>query len=303
MTRIVSIGECMVEFAPSGADGAFRMGFAGDTMNTAWYLRRRLTRSVTVDFLTAVGTDGMSDHMIGFLERAGIGVAHIARRSDRTVGLYVIQLEHGERSFSYWRGESAARTLACADADLSRALRGATMAYFSGITLAILPAPDRNRLLDRLRDFRAAGGTVAFDPNLRPRLWDTTRDMTDAVTYAAAVCDIVLPSFEDEAAWFGDTAPTDTARRYAASGAGLVVVKNGPGTILACDNGTMTRHDPTPVADIVDTTAAGDSFNAGLLAGRIEGLPLAAAIRAAADLAARVVQSRGALISDPVFNA
>lgn len=299
MTRIVSIGECMVEFAPSGTDGTFRMGFAGDTMNTAWYLRRCLPRSAEVDFLTAVGRDPVSDQMIGFLDRAGIGVAHIARRSDRTVGLYVIQLENGERSFSYWRGESAARGLAGPDADLAGALAGAGMAYFSGITLAILPPPDRTRLLDSLRAFRAGGGTVAFDPNLRPRLWDTPAEMTDAVMQAAAVSDIVLPSFEDEAAWFTDTAPEDTARRYADRGAGLVVVKNGPGAILARDDGTMTRHDPTPVARIVDTTAAGDSFNAGLLAGRLEGLPLSGSIRAAADLAARVVQSRGALISAP----
>lgn len=290
----------MVEFAPSGVDGAFRMGFAGDTMNTAWYLKRRLPRSAEVDFLTAVGTDRVSDRMIAFLEDAGIGVAHIARRPDRTVGLYVIQLENGERSFSYWRGQSAARSLACADANLPGALAGATMAYFSGITLAILSVSDRTHLLDNLRALRASGGTIAFDPNLRPGLWQAREDMTEVVTRAAAVSDIVLPSFEDEAVWFGDATPEATARRYASSGARLVVVKNGPNSILVCDSGVLSWHDPTPVTEIVDTTAAGDSFNAGFLASHLEGMHLADSIRAGADLAAKVVQLRGALISDPV---
>ena len=38
--RVLAIGECMAELAPSDTDGDFRLGFAGDTFNTAWYLAR-----------------------------------------------------------------------------------------------------------------------------------------------------------------------------------------------------------------------------------------------------------------------
>jgi 2-dehydro-3-deoxygluconokinase len=299
VSRIVSIGECMVELAPTGDAGTFRMGFAGDTMNTAWYLRRRLpgggAGGWAVDYLTAVGTDGVSDRMVAFLAETGIGTGHIARRVDRTVGLYLIELgAGGERSFAYWRGQSAARTLASDPAALAVALGGARVAYLSGITLAILPEDDRARLLAALAAFRAGGGTVAFDPNLRPRLWPSGDAMCAAVMQAAAVADIALPSFEDEARWFGDADPAATLARY--GGVATVVVKDGAGPVLWRDGAETGQHATAPVAEVVDTTAAGDSFNAGFLAARLTGAATAAAVSAGAALAARVIAGRGALV-------
>ncbi len=298
MTRIVAIGECMVEMAPTAGAGTYQMGFAGDTMNTAWYLRGLLTLSDQVDFLSAVGTDAISDRMIGFLQNAGIGVDHIARRPDRTIGLYMIQLQNGERSFNYWRGQSAARRLAQDRNALTHALIGADIAYFSGITLAILPPSERANLLEALRDFRVTGGSVMFDPNLRPHLWETPDEMTQAVSEAAKVCDVVLPSFEDEAAWFSDADPVATAHRYAQRGAGTVVVKNGAGRILVLHDSGITEFDPVVVNNVLDSTAAGDSFNAGFLASRIAGQTVAQSVHAASALASKVIQHRGALVTD-----
>lgn len=296
MTRIVSIGEAMVEMAPSGQENTYLRGFAGDTMNTAWYLRRLLPRNDSVDYLTAVGTDLISDQMVEFLADAGLGTHGISRLSDRTVGLYMIQLTDGERSFSYWRSQSAARMLANDPATLAQALNDADIAYFSGITIAILPEPDRLAFLDALRAVSARGGKVVFDPNLRPRLWPSTSVMTAAIMQAATVSDIVLPSHDDEVDWFGDADPEATAIRYRDAGASCVVVKNGAGPISVWDADKMHKFDPFTVAQIVDTTAAGDSFNAGFLASRISGETLEKSIYAGAGLAAKVIQKRGALV-------
>lgn len=299
MTRIVSIGECMVEMAPSGTGpDDYRMGFAGDTMNTAWYLRRLLGTPFEVDYLTAVGTDATSDRMLSFMRDAGIGTDHISRRPDRTVGLYMVQLQDGERSFSYWRGQSAARTLAEDAGTLRQALTGARVAYFSGITIAVLPPDDRTRFLGVLAEHRADGGQIVFDPNLRPRLWNSPRDMTEAIMAAAEVSSLILPSFDDEATFFGDGAPADTVQRYEARGAEEIVVKNGAGQILASSNGSTSTHTPDVIGDVVDTTAAGDSFNAGYLAARLHGQDVSDALRQGATLAAKVVQARGALVTD-----
>jgi 2-dehydro-3-deoxygluconokinase len=294
--RVISIGECMVEMGPAAEPGLFRMGFAGDTFNTAWYLRHRLPPEWHVDYLSAVGTDGISATMATFMEDAGIRTAHLARLPDATVGLYLIELKNGERSFAYWRGQSAARRLAEDHARLRDALSGASLAYLSGITLAILPPPDRARLLAALADYRAKGGRVAFDPNLRLRLWPSPAAMTEAVTEAARLADIALPSFEDDAAAFGDADLEGTARRYAALGVTEVIVKNGAGRISALVEGAWHTHDPIPAAEVVDTTAAGDSFNAGYLAARLTGAPVAEALAAGSTLAARVVGGRGALV-------
>ena len=296
MTRITAIGECMVELAPASTPGDFRMGFAGDTLNTAWYLRRLLPPADTIDYMTAVGTDAVSDDMVAFLANAGLGTRHILRRTDATVGLYMIRLADGERSFSYWRDKSAARTLARDPADLTRALAAADIAYLSGITLAILSPAHRDTLTDALATFRADGGQVVFDPNLRPRLWDSPDTMRDAVMQAAGHSDVVLPSHDDEAAWFGDTDIAATAHRYAQAGAACVVVKNGPGPMLTLTGGVSQRHATVTVDTVVDTTAAGDSFNAGYLAARMKGADQTAAVRQGATLAARVIGARGALV-------
>lgn len=300
MTRIVCIGECMVEMAPLDTVGTYRMGFAGDTLNTAWYLAKLLGDRAQIGYFTAVGTDSLSDHMLDFLGSAKIETTFILRRAEQTVGLYMIQLQDGERSFNYWRGQSAARTLAQSGKDITKALDSADIAYFSGITLAILPEQDRDTLLEQLQDFGARGGQVVFDPNLRPKLWPDTATMTSAIIKAALCSHVVLPSHEDEATWFGDATPIDTAKRYTDLGASIVVVKNGPGEIILHTERGAQHLAPTHVVNVVDTTAAGDSFNAGFLAARCTGLSPEHAVDTGAQLAARVVTHRGALVPEAI---
>lgn len=291
----LAIGECMVEMAPQEG-GLYAMGFAGDTFNTAWYARRCLPADWRVGYLTAVGTDAVSDRMVAFMAGAGIDTGAVARDPARTVGLYLISLTGAERSFAYWRGQSAARALAADAARLEAALEGVRLAYLSGITLAILEAEARARLLAALQRARGAGTIVAFDPNLRPRLWADTDAMRRAIMQGAALADVVLPSHDDEAVHFGDANPAATAARYVGAGAGLVVVKDGAGEVLALDRGQEVRFQPTPVAQVVDTTAAGDSFNAGFLAAWLTGADLTGAMAAGAKLAGRVIGARGALV-------
>jgi 2-dehydro-3-deoxygluconokinase len=293
LRRMVAIGEAMVEMAPL-ASGEYRMGFAGDTLNTAWYARKVFPGDWSVDYFTALGMDAVSDRMVGFLAAAGIGVDHVARLAGRTVGLYLIELTEGERSFAYWRGQSAARLLADS-ALLARGLDGAGVVYLSGITLAILEGEGRTVLFDALRAARDAGAAVVFDPNLRPRLWADTATMCAVVMEAAALSDIVLPSHEDEAAFFGDNDVAVTAARYAGAGAGLVVVKNGDGEMMTLEGGVVGLHAAEAGVQVVDSTAAGDSFNAGFLAAWLTGGDVAVAVRAGARLAARVIGQRGAL--------
>lgn len=298
MNRIVSIGECMGELSETGTPGALAMGFAGDTLNTAWYLRRKLPSDWAVDYMTAVGTDGLSNRLVAFLAGEGIGTEHIQRLTDKTIGLYYIELRNGERSFTYWRSDSAARRLASDVARLESALHGASIAYWSGITLAILAPADRAALSEALQRFAARGGKVMFDPNLRPRLWENADSMREWITHAAAISDLCLPSHEDEASWFGDGDAEATARRYQQAGAKRVVVKNGAGDLSLMDrDGTLKTLPVEPADNVVDTTAAGDSFNAGFIAAELAGATIEEAARAGSALARRVIGARGALVS------
>lgn len=295
-SKFLAIGECMVEMAPTG-EGTFSMGFAGDTLNTAWYVRKALPQDWSVGYYTAVGADQVSAQMTEFLDRAGIETAQIRKLDDRTVGLYMIQLKDGERSFAYWRSQAAARCLADDLASLSAAIEGAGLIYFSGITLAILPPEGRRTFFSALKAARSKGAKTAFDPNLRPRLWENEETMRSVVTEAAGLCDFVMPSFEDEEACFGDDTPSASADRYLAAGAKMVVVKNGPQEVVVATVDERTAFSPAPVKEVVDTTAAGDSFNAAFLAEYLTTANICASVTAGARLAGTVIQHRGALVN------
>ena len=296
--RFLSIGECMVELAQTG-DDTYRRGFAGDTFNTAWYARRLLPPDWTVSYASCIGADAVSDEMAAFMQSAGIDTSTLRRVPDRTVGLYMISVEHGERSFSYWRSQSAARAVAEDPAWLAEVLSGCEVLYFSGITLAILPPDHRQTLCQAIAKARANGALVAFDTNLRPRLWGSEAAMKEGITLGASVADIVLPSFDEETGLFGDATPQETVARYRDGGAKIVAVKNGGGELSLWDSDTGGFSlSAQPVQRVVDTTAAGDSFGAGFLAGLATGHTAEDAARAAMELAAKVIQARGALVPE-----
>lgn len=289
-----AIGEAMVEMAPVG-DGLYRRGFAGDTFNTAWHVAQWLGMRAEVGMITRLGEDRLSDAFVHAMAEDGMSVSGISRDPARSMGLYMIELDGVERSFHYWRDTSAARHLADDPAFLARALQGVGLVHLSGITLAILSPDGRDRLLAALADFRAAGGVVAFDPNIRPRLWASLDEMRAAVTRMLGQTDIALPSLDDERAFFGDPDAWATVRRLQACGVGEVVVKDGSGPVILAADGSVTGYPTPPVAKIVDTTGAGDAFNAGYLAARMMGQTAADCVGAGQRMAAAVLSQHGAL--------
>jgi 2-dehydro-3-deoxygluconokinase len=299
--RLLSIGECMVELSQAG-EGLLRKGFAGDTFNTAWYARACLPEDWSVDYFTVLGDDPMSTEMLEMMRQAGIGTDAIRRIEGKTPGLYLITLKNGERTFSYWRDMAAAKKLAD-DADhLRTAIESADIVYFSGITLGILAPEAIETLLSELRRARAAGKLVAFDPNIRPRLFPAGpagRDtMLRTIEAGARAASLVLPSFDDEKTHFGDRTVADSIARYHALGVGDVVVKNGADGVTLSFTGRTLDHVPSvATANVVDTTSAGDSFNGGFLSRLVSGASPAEAAAYGAAVAAVVIGHHGALIS------
>lgn len=294
--RLLSIGECMVELSQAG-EGLLRRGFAGDTFNAAWYARACLPAEWNVDYFTALGDDPMSSEMLSFMKSAGIGTEAIRRIPGRTPGLYLITLRNGERTFSYWRDTAAARRLAD-DADhLRRCIEAADIVYFSGITLGILTPEANDTLLAELRRARAAGKRIAFDPNIRPRLWSDRETMLRTISDGARAANLVLPSFDDETAHFGDASVEDTIARYHGLGVEGVVVKNGEHGATLSFGGPATHVPAVTAPQVVDTTSAGDSFNGGFLSGLVRGASPEEAAAYGAAVASVVIGHHGALIS------
>ena len=301
MSRFVSVGECMIEMS-GGEDGNYRLGYAGDTLNTAWYARARLPADWDVDYVTALGDDLYSQQMVDFFAGNGIGIGHIQKIDGKRPGLYLIHQADGDRHFTYWRGQSAAKQMADQPGALTAAFEGSDIAYFSGISLAILNARGRGKLLNAIHQARQNGARVAFDPNERPALWTSPKVMGSTITAAATIADIVLPTFPDEAALFGDATPEAVAERYLGWGAEEVVVKNGGEPAYVASREAAGWVAPKPGAVSVDPTGAGDSFNGAYLAARARGLSPMDAAAAAHATAAIVIGHRGALVPHEVLD-
>lgn len=297
--HVLAIGECMAEFAPADMAGTYRLGFAGDTFNTAWYLAR-CASNIHVSYLTMVGEDPISTNLRAFMADSGIDDRFLRTHPDRTIGLYMISLQDGERNFTYWRGQSAARMLADDPEYLAQAIDAVDIVYFSGITLAILSEQARTTLLSALQNAREIGKCIVFDPNLRPVLWASADQMTDVIMKGAAISNIACPSFEDEATYFGDRTPHETAKRYLGAGVTTVVVKNGPGPVIYAEGQHFGQAAVRPLEAVTDTTAAGDSFDAGLLAAHVAGTSLTDAVAYACQVSRIVVQHKGALVDAPL---
>jgi len=294
--RAICVGEAVIELK-RGADGRFALSCGGDAFNTAIYIARA---GINVAFATALGDDPYSESIVALASAEGIASNLMLRVPGRLPALCLAENEPaGERRFRYWREGAPVRQLfELADwMRLAESLTTAKLIYFSGITLSLFSTTSLSRFLAVLEVARRQGTKVAFDGNFRPHGWsgDLPRARTVFIETLKRV-DIALPAFDDEAVLWGDPSPEATVARLQAFGIGEIVVKNGPNSALVATSGAQ-EFVPVPEVFVpVDTTAAGDGFNAGYLAARLNGDAPAQAAGAAHRLAGNVIRHPGALV-------
>ncbi|HDY7718179.1 sugar kinase [Vibrio vulnificus] len=313
MKHIAIIGECMIELNGKPF-GSMHQTFGGDTLNAAVYLSRGCEANsksdeVKVSYVTALSNDPISTGMLTRWQEEGISTDLVLRDETRTPGLYLIQLDdQGERTFLYWRNQSAARYLLQHPnfGMVKQALTQVDAVFLSGISLAILPDEDRISLLNLLVELKAQGVEIAFDSNFRPALWPQDNNLTVKNVYQAMyqLTDVALVTFDDEQLIWGDETPEQTIGRLTSLGVGKCIVKLGADGCLVQDStnqGSGTALAPQavptqPVVQVVDTTSAGDSFNGGFLSAYLAGADLETSCQRGNALAGAVIQHRGAII-------
>ncbi|WP_299941851.1 sugar kinase [uncultured Nitratireductor sp.] len=296
--RVACIGECLIELSNvQFADRTSLIGIAGDTLNTAVHLSRLFPQDrFEISYLTVLGQDNLSAQMVDFMASEGLNVDQVGRHPARLPGIYAIETRpDGERSFQYWRERSAARTLFQGAGPSLNDLENYDLIYLSGITLAILPENIRNDLIARCGELKSRGATIVFDPNYRPALWRdpaTARQTFEAVW---KVVSIGLPSYDDEICLWAALCPQEVADRISAFGVEEVAVKNGAKGPTLSSQKTIDKNDFGPADKVVDTTGAGDAFNAGYLATRLGGGDQLEAAAAGHEFAKRLVGVPGAI--------
>ncbi len=302
--QLAVLGECMVEIKPTKGSSHFgrgpidaRIGYGGDTLNCSVYLARM---NVDVSYVTAVGDDPLSDWIVNQWQSEGIHCDQVQRTANAVPGLYLIDTDdNGERSFFYWRDQAPVRSMFEQSQQSPGVFDGLAeheYVYLSGITLALFDDKTRQKIYDFLDDYRSKGGKVCFDNNYRPRQWESADTARNAFANLYQRSDIAMPTLDDEQLMYPEESEQDTINRLLQAGVKEIVVKKGVHGCRVVTHDVDKNIPASPVESVVDSTAAGDSFNAGYLAGRFSGKNCVEAGQQGNTLAATVVQFPGAII-------
>ncbi|MBI3503298.1 MAG: sugar kinase [Proteobacteria bacterium] len=291
---VVAIGEPMVEFNQTGADGGrtYLQGFGGDSSNFAIAAARQGAKA---GYVTALGAD-VYGRMFRDLWRAeGVDANHVREDADAFTAVYFVTHDSAGHHFSFFRKGSAASRFARRDLPETY-LATARYVHLSGISLAISDsACDAG--FAAIAAARKGGAKITFDTNLRLKLWP--KDRARAVTSEAiAQCDVCLPSLDDVATLYDLADPNRLIDRILAMGPKVVVLKMGDKGCIVADTITRTHVKPHPCKP-VDATGAGDTFGGAFVARLAAGDEPVAAARYANVAAALSTQGYGAVAPIP----
>lgn len=295
--RVAVLGEVMLEFSRgSAADPRYRLNYAGDSYNTAVTLARL---GVATAYVSLLGPDRYSDDIVAHASAEGLDTDGLLRDDSGLPGMYMIRTDTaGERRFDYWRSDSVARRLLQDPQRVERVyacLARSPWLYLSGITMAVigLSAPAVFwRLLERLRD---AGVRFAFDPNWRPALWADRQLARQMYRRLIAMCAWTFPTYDDESALWGFDSAEAVLDWHAGLGVSEIVLKCPQAEAVADVGGRRIHRRSDYAGPVVDTTGAGDAFNAGYMAARLAGADVGVALEQAHASAARTLACSGAI--------
>lgn len=297
---IVMIGECMLELVHQDAS-TLKRSYAGDTFNASVYMKRAFA-DLNVNFMSCIGSDPVSAQFVELLETENLGQDFIEIDPSRHMGAYLVKTdENGERSFVYWRSDSAARRLMQNLTEQTKThLHNAELVFFSGISLAILNESERLELFDLLQSLKTAGVKLAFDPNYRPSLWESEDNARKAIQKAFELSNVLLPGIEDFEL-FGLSTTDQILQFLRQAGFDELILKDGPNSVLAYTPSEHFEVEIVPNPKVVDTTSAGDSFAGIYLGARAKQLSMKESIELASIVAKEVTCHKGAIVPEADF--
>lgn len=273
MPEVVTFGETMVlmdpvEQGPLRYVNLFVKRIGGAESNFAIALARL---GHSAGWVSRVGDDEFGKYVVNFIRGEGVDVSRVRVDHGAFTAVYFKQRRSGEdNSVFYYRGGSAASRMTGEEVD-EEYLRGARFLHITGITPALSPSC-LQAVKKVMGTARRLGVSISFDPNIRLRLW-TAAEARDVLRELVRGVDVLMPSQAEGEILFGSSDPAEIAKAALALGAGVVVVKRGAEGCFVADR-KISRAIPGFPVKVMDTIGAGDAFDAGFIAGLLEGRSL-----------------------------
>ncbi|MCF2142937.1 MAG: carbohydrate kinase [Candidatus Heimdallarchaeota archaeon] len=304
MKYIGSIGEVLIDFIaqekqqkesvstflklPGGAPANFAVGIA------------RL--GAKVRFFGKVSDDPFGQFLAKKLAEEGVGIENLvtAKNGEKTSLAFVFLNASGERSFLFYRENVADTALAPEELD---PLLFEDLQYLHFGTISLLSEPSKSATFKAIDYCKKNGGTICFDPNLRKDLFRNEEEFRAILNTALQTVDILYPSEEELAFILGQKLPPQEAileimAKYPLK---IVALKLGKeGCLLKSRDGFLATI-PSFEVPVVDTTGAGDGFNAGFIFGLSQGMSLEEAGILGNAVGALVIGKKGAMTALPTI--
>lgn len=291
---VITFGEAMAMFiadscGPLHEVQHFTMELAGAETNVAIGLAKL---GYKASFVSKVGADAFGKFIRENLQRNRVHIEQIMTDAYFPTGFQLkSRVTKGDPEVQYFRKGSAASHLAIADFDEDY-FQKAKHLHMTGIPLA-LSLETRDFAQHALSFFKRERKKVSFDPNLRPNLWNSEKEMVDTINFFAKQANYVLPGLEEGIKLTGYQTPADIGSYYLDAGVELVIIKLGARGAYyksPTEEGTIYGY---PVAKVIDTVGAGDGFAVGVISGFLEGLTVEESVQRGNAIGALAVQSLG----------
>ena len=292
--NVCSIGEAMIEIS-NIKNSLYNQSFAGDTLNFCNYLDKK---KLNAFFLSAIGKSEINQSLLDFVKSKKISTKYIKQINKIEVGLYLIKNKNnGEKQFFYWRDESAAKVYFnnIDFLNLYKELKNFDYIYFSGITLSIIHISKLNNFIKLLRVLKSKKIKIVFDFNIRPTRWNK-KNLNNFLDSILKFVDICFLSGEDMNYWKNKNdikSYEQIVKKYKIKHS--IFRKNAEFTYVFL-NKTKYVFKNKLLKKVVDTSGAGDGFNAAYLSNFIVNNDPVLALKAGSSLGSKIVMKKGAIV-------
>jgi sugar/nucleoside kinase (ribokinase family) len=280
---VLSLGRVYCDMVFRGLDGMPQLGrevFAdefhltpgGGALITAAHLA---ATGRPAALLARFGTDELSQSLSPIIEGLGIDLQFLDSHPSAGPQLTVVMVQNGDRAFVSRRAGHARPQ------SFERALAWSNAAHLHIAEYATL-----HEMGDAISAAKGQGFTVSLDPS-----WDDKLIRDPEFFERCAGVDVFLPNLEEAEALTGLADPQAALAQLASHFPVVALKLGGEGAMLAI-NGKAIRL-PSPRVDVIDTTGAGDAFNAGFLHAWLDGRAPESCLAAAIAAGTRSVQASG----------